>query len=138
MKNNSKQQLENIRRDAINELDAFTSLTLTVIDSNKYSSYNYINSYIVALCEQASGNTLRAVAEFYNDITNSDYYTSNAPILSNCMEIINTLTTFYHSLLTSHIEQLQNVIETNSPNLRAVLTSFLTATQALKDQLKQI
>lgn len=138
MKDNIKTELENIRLDAINELDNFIELTRTVIDSNHYTQLDYANSYIINLYELAPGNALHKATALCEVVTNKDYDPKIQSILSDCEHLIATLTTFYFTSLVSHIEQLQHILQSNQQITRSILTSFLSITQTLKTQLKQI
>ena len=136
MKDNIKEQIETIRRDAVNELDNFALLTRTVVDSDRYTQQDYINSYIINLYEMAHSSAMQSATSLHDSITKEDYSPDIAGILSDCERIIAVLTTFYFTVLPSHIQQLHDIIENNAQVSRDVLTAFLSATQAIQNQLK--
>lgn len=136
MKDNIKKLLEAIRRDAVSELDNFALLTRTIIDSGNYSQQDNINNYIISLYETAHSNATRAATLLCDNITRTDYSPDIMVFLSDCERIIAALTTFYFTVLPSHIQQLKGIIETNAQVSRDVLTAFLSATQAIQNKLK--
>ncbi len=138
MKDNIKNQLDIIRRNAIAELDSFIVLTRTVIDLNRYTIRDYANNYIVNLYELSDGVSLSDAADMCDDLTKADYDSVILPVLSGCKRIAATLATFYCSSLPSYLEQLQSTLENNEQIALNTLTSFLAVTQALQNQLKQI
>ena len=136
MKDNIKKQLETIRRDAVNELDNFALLTRTVVDSDRYTQQDYINSYIINLYEMAHSSAMQAATSLHDSITKADYSPNISTFLSDCDRIIAALTNFYFTVLPSHTQQIQGIIENNAQVSRDILTAFLSVIQALQNQLK--
>ena len=137
MKDNIKKQLETIRRDAVNELDNFALLTRTVVDSDRYTQQDCINSYIINLYEMAHSSAMQAATSLHDSITKADYSPNISAFLSGCERIIVALTNFYFTVLPSHTQQIQGIIENNAQVSRDILTAFLSVIQALQNQLKE-
>ena len=143
MKNNNTNELtnqtNNIINTAIEELNAFYSFARRITDTscNDIGIAARLNN-ITLLHQTQSGNSLRMVSSLYHKLINETQsvdYCNNQEYIERCIYIMQTLDTFYQSVLPNYIVKLQQHIETSLQEYRKISIEFISQIEILKNQL---
>ena len=134
-------KIDSICETASKELDTIINVTEKLIQSEikGVNTTTRIN-HLTLLHQMSDCISLRMITELYSSIIENSSpieYVSLVQTADRCVALMQTLTTFYQSVLPSYMVQLQQNIEAIAATYKKHSIDFITQTEALKKQLHQ-